>query len=316
MRNLTSILTLSLLLAHVSPSCGDWFYDFDDGIIPDTFVTEGFSDWSGTPSDTLQASADDGVLRMWDSTPSSSGGTTLALGYNDEVFGGGVRVSAEINSSENTIDGLGLAARVSDSDNESFYVASVIFDTSRWNYGWFYVSKALPNGQDANVVSSWRIPDSRQSYFVELEVIDDAITGFPNVTGRLFDHEGGTLLTEISMTDTGLGGFPPVTSGTAQVASWTPDGDFKLVDGTFDNIRAEALTPYLLGDMNLDGAVNGLDVDPFVEAVVGGAARPASPFVAAVLGVSAAPIPEPSTLLLTLVALAVVGGWRKWKRAA
>jgi hypothetical protein len=49
-------------------------------------------------------------------------------------------------------------------------------------------------------------------------------------------------------------------------------------------------------DMNGDGAVNGLDVDPFVAAVVGGAQS----------------IPEPSTLLLALLALGVVGGWRKW----
>ena len=48
-------------------------------------------------------------------------------------------------------------------------------------------------------------------------------------------------------------------------------------------------------DMNLDGVVNGLDVDPFVAAVVGGSQ----------------PIPEPSTLLLCLVAFGVVGGVRR-----
>ena len=49
--------------------------------------------------------------------------------------------------------------------------------------------------------------------------------------------------------------------------------------------------------MNEDGVVNGLDVDPFVAAVVGG---------------GAAAVPEPSTLLLCIVALGVIGGWRKW----
>ncbi len=54
-------------------------------------------------------------------------------------------------------------------------------------------------------------------------------------------------------------------------------------------------------DMNEGQVANGLDVDPFVAAVVG----------------STHQIPEPSTLLLlTLIALGVVGGWRKWKRAA
>jgi hypothetical protein len=54
-------------------------------------------------------------------------------------------------------------------------------------------------------------------------------------------------------------------------------------------------------DMNGDGVVNGLDVGPFVEIVDFGDTQP---------------IPEPSTLLLCIVALGVAGGWRKWKRAA
>jgi hypothetical protein len=76
--------------------------------------------------------------------------------------------------------------------------------------------------------------------------------------------------------------------------------------------------------------VNGLDVDPFVAAVVGGTFLAAADmnqdgdvngldvdfFVAAVVGSGAVAVPEPSTLLLALVTLGVVGGWRKWKRAA
>ena len=50
-------------------------------------------------------------------------------------------------------------------------------------------------------------------------------------------------------------------------------------------------------DMNGDGVVNGLDVDPFVEAVVGGGAQA---------------VPEPSTLLLCIIALGVVGGSRRF----
>jgi hypothetical protein len=53
-------------------------------------------------------------------------------------------------------------------------------------------------------------------------------------------------------------------------------------------------------DMNLDGQVNGLDVDPFVAAVVGGTQQ----------------IPEPSALLLCIIAMGVVGRLRKRKRAA
>jgi hypothetical protein len=81
----------------------------------------------------------------------------------------------------------------------------------------------------------------------------------------------------------------------------------------------------LLGDVNGDGDVNGLDVDPFVDVLLSGPYQQEAdmnedqvvngldvdPFVAAVVG-GTQPIPEPSTLLLALVALGVVGGWRQW----
>jgi hypothetical protein len=55
--------------------------------------------------------------------------------------------------------------------------------------------------------------------------------------------------------------------------------------------------------MNEDQVVNGLDVDPFVTAVISGGAEQ---------------IPEPSTILLCVIviALGVVGGCWKWTRAA
>jgi hypothetical protein len=85
----------------------------------------------------------------------------------------------------------------------------------------------------------------------------------------------------------------------------------------------------LLGDVNLDGEVNGLDVDPFVEVLLNGTDDNATqvmadmnsdgevngldvdPFVAAVVD-GAQQVPEPSTLLLTLLALSVTGALRKW----
>ena len=82
----------------------------------------------------------------------------------------------------------------------------------------------------------------------------------------------------------------------------------------------------LRGDMNRDGEVNGLDVDPFVNVLLNGLYQAEAdlngdngidgldvdPFVAAVVGGGAAAVPEPSTLLLCIIALVVVGGWRKW----
>jgi hypothetical protein len=87
----------------------------------------------------------------------------------------------------------------------------------------------------------------------------------------------------------------------------------------------EVVPEPLLGDVNLDSQVNGLDVDPFVDVLLNGPYQPEAdmnedevvngldvdPFVAAVVG-GTQPIPEPSTLLLALCSLGVVGGWRKW----
>jgi hypothetical protein len=56
-----------------------------------------------------------------------------------------------------------------------------------------------------------------------------------------------------------------------------------LVAGTYDPTA----------DMNLDGAVNGLDVDPFVDSVLGGGATVA--------------VPEPATLGFAVVAVLVLG---------
>jgi len=68
----------------------------------------------------------------------------------------------------------------------------------------------------------------------------------------------------------------------------------------------------VLGDVNLDGIVNGLDVDPFVDVLLNGPFQDEAdmnadgevngldvdPFVAAVVGGGVQAVPEPSTLVL------------------
>jgi hypothetical protein len=89
-------------------------------------------------------------------------------------------------------------------------------------------------------------------------------------------------------------------------------------------------TGWIVGDVNGDGEVNGLDVDPFVAVLLNGSTElllnlkadmngdgevnglDVDPFVAAVIGGGTQPIPEPSTLLLAILALGMVGEWRKW----
>ena len=100
------------------------------------------------------------------------------------------------------------------------------------------------------------------------------------------------------------------------------DGAVYILNKRDGIIRRLAAVP---GDVNLDGEVNGLDVDPFVEVLLSGPYQveadmnedqvvnglDVDPFVAAVVG-GTHQIPEPSTFLLSILALAVVGGWRKW----
>jgi hypothetical protein len=107
----------------------------------------------------------------------------------------------------------------------------------------------------------------------------------------------------------------------------TIDSNGRLTHGGTGEIIFGGLATSSLGDVNGDGVVNGLDVDPFVDVLLNGPYQVAAdmnedgdvngldvdPFVAAVVGGGAQPIPEPSTLLLGLVALGVVGGWRGWR---
>jgi outer membrane protein assembly factor BamB len=82
----------------------------------------------------------------------------------------------------------------------------------------------------------------------------------------------------------------------------------------------------LAGDMDEDSQINGLDVDPFVDALLNDpfnlygdmngdgvvTGLDVDPFVASLLGSDVQAVPEPSTLLLCIIAMGVVGGLRKW----
>jgi len=95
-------------------------------------------------------------------------------------------------------------------------------------------------------------------------------------------------------------------------------------DDNKDNIVEYVTGGPLLGDVNLDSVVNGLDVDPFVGALLGGTFQveadmnadgvvnglDVDPFVAAVVGGGLQAVPEPSTLALLALASSALVFWR------
>ena len=91
----------------------------------------------------------------------------------------------------------------------------------------------------------------------------------------------------------------------------------------------QTLVDILLGDVNLDGSVNGLDVSPFVARVLSGEylaqadvnqdeavnGLDVSPFIDAVLGGGAVrAIPEPNTVVLTAIGVLVLIGRGRRRR--
>ena len=135
---------------------------------------------------------------------------------------------------------------------------------------------------------------------------------------ELFLQDSSTFAPGVSVS---LGNaFNPAVFGSGQ------DGDLALTIHTAGGAQLEAAIEYvstsvLLGDVNLDGVVNGLDVDPFVDVLLNGPFQAEAdmnedgevngldvdPFVAAIVGGGVQAVPEPSTLaLVALAGLALV----------
>jgi hypothetical protein len=148
---------------------------------------------------------------------------------------------------------------------------------------------------------------------------DFVLEGSVEVDGVLIDANDPTLVP------------PPDISPVWTVGRGMWDGGIAdWADAKIDEVRISdvALTPdqFLqsgditppLGDVNLDGTVNGLDVDPFIGVLLDGSYQTEAdmnedalvngldvdPFVAAVVGGGFEAVPEPATWLLVALGLA------------
>lgn len=124
--------------------------------------------------------------------------------------------------------------------------------------------------------------------------------------------------------------YGPISDASGTLTGTLASGD--AINAGFQTYSSASivLIPAVLGDMDGDGEVDGSDVDPFVDILLNGPYQAEAdmnedgevngldvdPFVAAVVGSGTQPVDEPSSFLLCLVALGVVGGWWKWRRAA
>jgi hypothetical protein len=103
-----------------------------------------------------------------------------------------------------------------------------------------------------------------------------------------------------------------------------PNGATAGLGGDYFTYEVGDVVANDLGDVNGDGDVNGLDVDPFVDVLLNGPYQveadmnedsevnglDVDPFVAAVVGGGVAAVPEPATWGLALLAAVALACWR------
>ena len=171
--------------------------------------------------------------------------------------------------------------------------------------------------EDGDTGSNWLtgFPSFTETVLDALQITDGYATADSNQNGLDFDELQAFVQAEVASKGSYDGYVMlhpasddiPLETFSPTFYSWFSE-DFEL--------RAAGNFP-LLGDVNLDGEVNGLDVDPFVDKLLNGPNQAEAdmnvdgevngldvdPFVAAVVGGGAQPIPEPSTLLLATLAL-------------
>ena len=185
---LRSLLFLGLGLCFSSQSTfADWTDNFDGGFQQ----TWDFGNLNGdldAPSGSFVAEVDNDTLLLADPTSAASGGAALGFGFVNEVFDK-VMVSGILNPNGQTdLNAFyGLAARA-DFSTLSGYVLS--YDQSSGDIDLIRAVEGVQTG-----LASGNIGIIDDSIYAELIAVGDSLTG------RFFDAPGGSLLEELSGSD-------------------------------------------------------------------------------------------------------------------
>ena len=232
MRSRSTVVVTVFLIAFASRTQADWFHDFNNGQIPDSFeisippVFPQSSTWS--------ADASEGYLRLSESRSPAlePPGTPVLVALETSEMFKDVRVSGTVNLDPSLGTFLGLQAN---NIGLGSYLFSLEIAPSA-DEGTAWLAQTGMNG-----ITQWGskrdfgIPttlDVNESYYLEFDVVRDQLTG------RVYDAPGGTELINITQTAPNPftePGFAGVYTDTAVGFEHVPTG------GTFDNVAAVAL---------------------------------------------------------------------------
>lgn len=231
-RQLTIVLLLFVSCSVCGSSKGDWFDNFNGGLQQDWNF--GSFTANQTPSNTFQAGSFNNALVLTDPTSVFSGGAALGIGWVDQEFTDVTVVGTFNPAGESNLNGyVGLLARA-DLSTLSGYALTYNPITGE-------ADLVRASGGDQTLLAETNIGPQTNSLFAQLTVLGSQITG------RLFDAPGGTLLADLSVVDSN---FSSGVSGV--VVQIDDDGLFNPLRGTWDNVASVAVIPepastFLLG---------------------------------------------------------------------
>ncbi len=218
----------SMLNITSSVANANVFYDFEDGVPSNALFIQELLPPNGTNenyepiTETLPNS--NTILRLGDNdnTPAEeNGAVTTTLLVPDTNFKN-VKVSAELNSAQNTNDRFLLLARINllTFDTYSF---GIDFQTNE-----LLLRKIIEGEIDTPLVEKSVTLDQNTTYFAEFTVIGNKLTG------SLFDETGNNLLSQLSFFDN-----DPLAPGITGISTdisdeFLPQGN-DINDGTIDN---------------------------------------------------------------------------------